>query len=137
MSEKDLELLITLDDPGEGQEEDTSDDLQAENSVAFGPNQQFPASGRPGHHAEVILENDPYTVAFGQGDWTCTLMRFTGTTNDSLKGPAGNLMQLTNQNFEIECCRVTQWKNGKIVEEKVFYELVGLRKQIGDVAKDQ
>ena len=112
MKEEDLELLLTLDDPGEdAQEEDTG---------------------------EVIIENDPYTVTFGQGDWTCALMRFTGTTNhDALKGSAGTLMQITNKNFEIECCRVTRWKNGKIVEEKVFYELVGLRKQIGDVAKDR
>ena len=136
MKEEDLELLITLDDPGEdAQEEDIVN--QAYNTAAFSPNQQFPPSGQSGCPAEVINENDAYTVAFGQGDWTCTLMRFTGTTNDVLKGLAGSIVQLTNKNFEIECCRVTQWKNGKIVKEKVFYELVGLPKQIGDVAKDQ
>jgi len=123
MNEDDLELLITLDDPGEdAQEEDTSNHLQADNTAAFG------------HPPEVVIENDPYRVAFGQGDWTCTLMRFSGTTNDAVKG---NMTQVTNKNFEIECCTVTQWKNGQIVEEKVFYELVGLRKQISDDAKNQ
>ncbi len=34
MSEEDLQLLITLDDPGEAQEEDTFNHLQAENTVA-------------------------------------------------------------------------------------------------------
>ncbi|HEU4386277.1 MAG TPA: ester cyclase [Blastocatellia bacterium] len=135
MREEDLELLITLDNPEDGQEEDTFNHLQADSTVAFWPNQQFPASGRSGHRAEGISENDPYTVAFGQGDWTCTLMRFTGTTNDALNGPRGNMMGLTSKNFGIECCRVTQWKNGKIVKEKVFYELVGLEEQIRDVGK--
>jgi hypothetical protein len=72
-------------------------------------------------------------VAFGQGDWTCTLARFIGTTNDSIKGLDGNIIQATNKKFEIELCTVTHWKNGQIVEEKVFYDLVGTQKQIGVV----
>jgi hypothetical protein len=60
MSEEDLELLVTLDDPGDEQEED--------------------------HRSEAIIDDDPYKVTFGQGDWTCTLARFIGTTNDSIKG---------------------------------------------------
>ena len=35
MSDEDLELLITLDYPGEAQEEDTFNHLQAENTVAY------------------------------------------------------------------------------------------------------
>ena len=108
MSEEDLELLITLDDPGE--EEDAVNHLQIENTV---------------------IDNGPYPVVFSQGDWTCAVSRLTGTTNVSMRGPNGNMIQPTNQNFEIEVCIVTCSKNGEIVEQKVFYNLVGMQKQIG------
>src|SRR5215216_8037335 len=108
MSEEELELLVTLDDPGE--EEDALNHLQAENTV---------------------IDNDPYPLVFGAGDWTCAVSRLTGTTNDSMRGLNGNMIQSTNQKFEIEVCIVTCSKNGEIVEQKVFYDLVGMQKQFG------
>ena len=36
-----------------------------------------------------------------------------------------------SKKFHIEFCTVAHWKNGEIVEEKLFYDLVGLLKQIG------
>ena len=44
---------------------------------------------------------------------------------------AGKLIAPTNKKFHIEFCTVAHWKNGEIVEEKLFYDLVGLLKQIG------
>ena len=84
MSEEDLELLITLDDPRDAQEEDTFNHLQAENTL------------------EAVSNNDAYKVAFGQGDWTCTLSRFAGTTNDSMKGLDGNIIQPTRARVAID-----------------------------------
>jgi hypothetical protein len=108
MTEEDLELLITLDDPGEVQEEDFNH-LQVENT---------------------FFDNGPYPVVFGQGEWTCTLARLTGTTNDSTRGLNTIMIQPTNQQFEIGVCIVTCSKNGEI-EQKVFYDLVRMQKQIG------
>ncbi|HEX2270296.1 MAG TPA: hypothetical protein VHH35_12200 [Pyrinomonadaceae bacterium] len=73
MSEQDLELLITLDDPGDAQEEDTFTHLQAKNLEYW--------LAQPAHK------------------------------------------------YDIEVCTVTHWKNGKIVGQKVFYDLVGMQKQ--------
>ena len=86
MSEEELQLLITLDDPVDAPEEDIFNHFKATN-----------------------LEDK---VTFGQGDWTCTLSRLIGTTN-------------------IDVCTVTHRKNGEIVEQKVFYDLAGMQKQIG------
>lgn len=110
MSEEDLELLITLDDPGEEQEEDAANHLHVENT---------------------IIDNGPYPAVFGQGDWTCAVSRLTVMTNDSMKSLDGNGIQPTNQKFEIEVCIVTCSKNGEIVEQKVFYDLAGMQKQFG------
>jgi ketosteroid isomerase-like protein len=49
----------------------------------------------------------------------------------SMKGAEGKLIAPTNKKFHIEFCTVAHWKNGEIVEEKLFYDLVGLLKQIG------
>jgi hypothetical protein len=48
-----------------------------------------------------------------------------------MRGLDGNISQPTNQKFEIEFYTVTHWKNCEIVEQKVFYDLVGMQKQIG------
>ena len=46
MSEEDLEVLITLDDPGEDDlEEDTFHHSEAGNNVAYGSGQPFPTRG--------------------------------------------------------------------------------------------
>ena len=50
LSEEDLQLLITLDDPWDAQEEDTFNHLQAENIVAW-PGQPF----RHDHPAEAVI----------------------------------------------------------------------------------
>jgi hypothetical protein len=108
MSEEDLELLVTLDDPGE--EETAVNHLQVE---------------------DTVTDDGPYPVVFGEGDWTCALSRLTLTTSDSMKGLNGNMILPANQNFEIEVCIVTCSKQGVIIEQKVFYDLVGMQKQIG------
>jgi hypothetical protein len=110
MSEEDLELLITLDDPGDTQEGDAVDHLQVENTV---------------------IDNGLYPVVFGEGDWTCAVSRLTGTTDGSMGGLSGNVTQSTNQRFEIGVCIVTCSKNGEVVEQKMFYDLVGMQRQIG------
>jgi hypothetical protein len=70
-------------------------------------------------------------VLIGQGDWTCSVARFTGTMKGPMKGPDGKEIPPTNKSFEVEFCTVARWKDGEIVEEKLFYDLLGLMKQIG------
>jgi SnoaL-like polyketide cyclase len=77
------------------------------------------------------LINHPYKVEIAQGEWTCTVADFAGTMRGPMKGSDGKLIAPTNKKFHIEFCTVAHWKNGEIVEEKLFYDLVGLLKQIG------
>jgi hypothetical protein len=32
----------------------------------------------------------------------------------------------TNKKFSVELCTVAHWKNGEIVEEKLFYDAMGM-----------
>jgi hypothetical protein len=118
MSEDDLQLLITLDDPVDPPEEDTFNHLVA-NNLGYWFAQRFPAWRRLDQPAEAVGDSDAYKVTFGQGDWTCTLSRLSGTTNGSLK------------TTDVEVCTVTRWNNGEIVEQKLFYDPFGLRNQVG------
>jgi len=108
MSEKDLELLITLDEPDE--KEDVHHQPELENTV---------------------IDDGPYPVVFGEGDWTCTLSKLTVTTDDPMRGPSRSMIQRSKQKFEIGVCIVECSKQGQVVEQKVFYDLVGMQKQIG------
>jgi hypothetical protein len=55
MSEEELELLITTDDPGEDSLEEDTFHLQSESTVG-GP---FSKGGGPTRKQKVIAENDP------------------------------------------------------------------------------
>jgi SnoaL-like polyketide cyclase len=129
MSEEDLELLITLDDPEDAPEVDTFNHLHAKNTLEYWLGHLFAARSQLDQRAEAVSDNDANKVMFGQGDWTCTISRLTGTTNVSMKG--GNVIEPPNKKLDIEVCTVTHWKNGEIVKRKVFYDLVGMQKQIG------
>ena len=61
MSEEDLELLITLDEPWDGHE-DTFNHLQTENTDTR-PGQPLPNRRRPDQRTEVTVDNDSSKLA--------------------------------------------------------------------------
>jgi hypothetical protein len=63
MSEEDLELLITLDDPEDLEKEDAFHDLKADNTVAPRPGQPLPTRRRHDQRTEVIVGNDSSKLA--------------------------------------------------------------------------
>lgn len=45
---------------------------------------------------------------------------------------AGTVVQPTSKKFHIDFCTVARWnEQGEIVEENLFYDLMGMLKQIG------
>ncbi len=140
-TQNNLELMRTLDDSWNAQDWGTFEKRHAKDTTVFWPGQAEPTRGRDNHKAESIeffrtfpdnrLINHPYKVEIAQGEWTCTVADFTGTMLGSMKGANGKLIAPTNKKFHIEFCTVAHWKNGEIVEEKLFYDLVGMLRQIG------
>jgi hypothetical protein len=63
MSEEELELLVTVDDPGNGPEEDTFNHVQAQNTLEPG---LIAVATRPTSRA--VNGDYAYRVTFGQGD---------------------------------------------------------------------
>jgi len=77
------------------------------------------------------LDNHPYRILFGHGDYTCSVARWTGTNIGPFMGPDGRMIPATNRKFELDFCTVAHWKNEEIIEEYLFYDLAGLLKQLG------
>ena len=109
MSEEELQLLITMDDPGELPEEDVFTHLHAKSNLEYWLSQRFPACYRLDLQGNAISNDEANKVTFGQGDWTCTLSKFSGAAKD------------------IEVCTVTHSRDGEIVEQRVFYDFRGLQ----------
>jgi hypothetical protein len=136
-----LELMKTLDDAWNSQNWEVFRKRHSEDTAVFWPGQPDPTKGRHNHEIEASeffktfpdnrVGNRPYKIAFGQGDWTCTIADFTGTMKGPMKGPGGKIIPPTNKSFKVEFCTVAHWENGEIVAERLFYDLVGLMKQIG------
>jgi hypothetical protein len=68
---------------------------------------------------------------FASGDWTCSIARFTGTMKGPMMGLGGKEIPPTHKLFEVYFCTVARWVNREIVEENLFYDVVGLLRQIG------
>lgn len=139
--EENLQLMITLDDAWNSQDWDTFKKRHSEDTAVYWPGRPEPTRGKKAHHEEAIeffktfpdnhVGNRPYKVLFGQGDWTCSVATFTGTMKGPMKTADGKEIPPTNKKFEVEFCTVAHWKDGEIVEEKLFYDLVSLMKQLG------
>jgi len=140
-----LELMTTLDDawnagPGSRLWE-TFRNRHTEDVAVYWPGGAPPTKGRHNHDLEAVeffktfpdnhLINRPYKILFADGNHTCSVADFRGT----MKGPmkmGTKVIPPTGKSFQVEFCTVATWNDkGAITEERLFYDQVGLMKQIG------
>ncbi|MFI4972974.1 MAG: ester cyclase [Caulobacterales bacterium] len=135
-----LDRMKTLDDSWNAQDWEVFRSRHSADTAVYWPGQPEPTRGREAHQAESEaffksienqLDNNPYKVMFASGDWTCTIARWTGRMVGPMRGLDGQMHAATNRPFELEFCTVARWKDGEIVEEKLFYDQVGFLRQIG------
>jgi len=138
---RNLQNMKKLDDSWNAQDLETFKRYHAKDCIVRWPNQQ-PTHGRDAHEQEAIaffkmfpdqhLINNPYKIMLAQGEWTCTVADFTGTMKGAMAMPDGTVVPPTNGKFHIDFCTVARWnEQGEIVEENLFYDLMGMLKQIG------
>jgi predicted ester cyclase len=134
------ELMKILDNAWNSQDWETFSERHADNVAVFWPGQADPTRGVQNHREESIeffkmfpdnhLANDPYKILFAEGDYTCSVADFTGTFKGAMKGLDGKMIQPTNKKFHLEFCTVAYWQDRKILEERLYYDQVGMLKQI-------
>ena len=78
------------------------------------------------------LINRPYKIFFANGNHTCSVADFSGTMSGPMKAAGGKVVAPTGKSFRVEFCTIASWnESGEIIEERLFYDLVGLMRQIG------
>jgi ketosteroid isomerase-like protein len=138
--EENMKLMKTLDDAWNSQDWETFSERYTDDVIVRWPSQP-PTIGIEEHKIEAEyffkafpdnhIENNPYKILFGQGVWTCSIADFSGTHEGLMKGFDGKMIPATNKKFEIDFCTVAHWKDGRIVEENLFYDLARMMRQLG------
>jgi predicted ester cyclase len=139
--EENMHLMQTLDDSWNSQDWATFEKRHVAHVDVFWPGQENPTYGRLSHKKEAIgffkafpdnkVGNRPYKIFFGQGDYQCSVAEFTGTFTGTVIGPDGTVIPPTGKKFKVEYCTVAFWKDGNIIEEKLFYDKMSLMQQVG------
>jgi hypothetical protein len=135
-----MELMRTLDDAWNSQDWETFKKRHTQNVAVYWPGQMEPTRGREAHLKESMeffktfdnkLVNNPYKILFGQGNFTCSVADWTATMKGPMKMPTGKMIQPTHKTAKLEFCTVATWKNKEITEERLFYDVTGMMKQLG------
>ncbi len=137
---RNMELMQTLDDAWNRQDWETFEQRHKTDTVVRWPAQ--PAThGVRAHRIECVqffktfpdnhIDNRPYKTFFSSGDWTCSIANFTGTMKGVLVLPDGTRIDPTGKRFALDFCTVARWNEEQIVEENLFYDLVGMMQQLG------
>ena len=139
-SETNMKLMKTLDDAWNAQDWKTFSQRHTDDVIVRWPG-RAPTRGIRAHRKEGEIffrafpdnhvVNYPYKVFFAQGDWTCSVAEFTGTHKGLMIGLDGKSIRPTNKKFKVDFCTVAHWKDRRIVEENLFYDLVGMMTQLG------
>jgi hypothetical protein len=84
-----------------------------------------------GAFPDVRVENDPYPVQFGQGDWLTVITKATGTFAGELVTPDGSVISPTGKSFELNFSTTARWEGELLIEEYVFWDTALQAQQIG------
>jgi hypothetical protein len=80
---------------------------------------------------DVHVDNDPYPLQFGQGDWMTVVTKATGTFSGEMALPDGTVIHGTGKSFELTFSTTARWEGDELVEEYVFWDSALMAQQIG------
>jgi hypothetical protein len=80
---------------------------------------------------DVHVDNDPYPLQFGSGDWTTVITRARGTFTGKIPLPDGNAIEPTGKAFDLDFTTTARWEGDVMVEEYVFWDSALQAQQIG------
>ncbi|MCX8106610.1 MAG: ester cyclase [Ignavibacterium album] len=72
-----------------------------------------------------------HPVRFGSGDWTAVIGIMEGTFSQPMPIGDGKFIQPTGKKFRLSMATIGHWKDGKMIEEYLFWDNQTFMKQIG------
>ena len=136
-----LELMRKGDDAFNARDFAAMEAVHHPDMVAHVTGNPEPIEGRAAHEKlikrmfrmfpDVHVDNDPYPVRFGSGDWTTVVTRATGTFSGELVLPGGAVVPATGKSFDLALSTTARWDGNLMVEEYVFLDSALQAQQIG------
>jgi predicted ester cyclase len=72
-----------------------------------------------------------HPVRFGNGDWTAVIGVMEGTFSKPMNIGNGKTIPPTGKKFKLSMSTIGHWKDGKMIEEYLFWDNQSFMKQIG------
>ena len=136
-----LELMKKGDDAFNDRDFAAMDAVHHPDMIAYVTGNAEPLYGRAAHAAamkqffgmfpDVHVDNDPYPVQFGSGDWITVVTNVTGTFTGEMTLPDGNKIAPTGKAFDVEFAQTSKWDGDQLVEIAAFFDSARQAKQIG------
>lgn len=136
-----LALMKQGDDAFNARDTAAMDAVHHPDLVAHVTGSPLPVLGREAHAAmmqgmfdlfpDVHVDNDPYPLQFGAGDWTTVVTRASGTFLGELVLPDGTVVPPTGRRFDLDFTTTARWEGDLMVEEYVFWDSALQAQQIG------
>lgn len=136
-----LELMKKGDDAFNLRDFAAMDAVHHPDMIAHVTGNAQPLYGRAAHAAamgqffrvfpDVHVDNDPYPVQFGSGDWITVITRVTGTFTGEMTLPDGNAIPPTGKAFDLTFATTARWERDVMVEEYVLWDSALQAQQIG------
>jgi hypothetical protein len=80
---------------------------------------------------DVHVDNDPYPIQFGSGDWITVISRTTGTFTREMTLPDGTVIAPTGKPFDLEFSQTVKWDGDQVSEILAFWDTALQAQQIG------
>ncbi len=80
---------------------------------------------------DVHVDNDPYPIQFGSGDWITVITRVKGTFTGEMTLPDGNVIAPTGKAFDVEFGQTAKWDGDQLIEIAAFWDSDLQAQQIG------
>jgi ketosteroid isomerase-like protein len=136
-----LELMKKGDDAFNAHDFAAMDAVHHPDMIAHVTGNAEPLYGRAAHAAamqqffrifpDVHVDNDPYPIRFGSGDWITVVSRVTGTFTGEMILPDGNVIAPTGKAFDVEFVQTVRWDGDEIIEISAYCDSVLQAHQIG------
>jgi hypothetical protein len=136
-----LELMKKGDDAFNSRDFAAMDAVHHPDMIAQVTGNAEPLYGRSAHAAameqffgifpDVHVDNDPYPIQFGSGDWITVITHVTGTFTGKMILPDGNVIPPTGKTFDVEFAQTSKWDGDQLVQIAAFWDSALQAKQIG------
>jgi hypothetical protein len=136
-----LALMKKGDDAFNSRDFAAMDAVHHPDMIAYITGNAEPLYGRAAHAAamkqlfaifpDAHVDNDPYPVQFGSGDWITVVTRTTGTFTGEMTLPDGNVIPPTGRAFDVDFAQTIRWDGDQLIEIGAFWNSALQAQQIG------